>query len=79
MQGIFGLVYEGLDPYTGGVATYKETFTTAMGRNKRIRELRADPIFRQDIAQLAPTGMNRRLIATAGFTTTDVSEQDNFS
>ena len=77
-KGNLWLTYEGLDPYTGGVGTYKETFTTAADRNRRIRELRADPIFRQDIAQLFPQG-GGDIDSDSFFTTRDVSEQDNFS
>jgi len=68
------LVYQGVDPYTFGVATYKETFTTVMDRNKRVRELRADPTSREAIAQ---TGMNPD--GDEWFHIRDVSEQDNIA
>jgi len=77
-KGNLWLIYQGLDPYTGGVGVWKETFTTAADRNRRIRELRADPIFRQDIAQLFPQG-GVDIDSDSFFTTRDVSEQDNFS
>ena len=77
-KGNLWLTYQGMDPYTGGVGVWKETFTTAADRNRRIRELRADPIFRQDIAQLFPQG-GVDIDSDSFFTTRDVSEQDNFS
>lgn len=49
------LVYQGIDPTTGGVAAYKELFETDAARQKRVRELRNDAELNQ---QLEAIGQN---------------------
>ncbi|OUV71109.1 MAG: hypothetical protein CBC83_08115 [Flavobacteriales bacterium TMED123] len=82
-KGNLWLTYQGIDPFSRGangelqVGTFKETFTTDIDRNRRIRELRADPVFRQELAQISPA-----LAASVDnddfFATRDISEKETF-
>ena len=80
-KGNLWLTYQGIDPFSRGangelqVGTFKETFTTDVDRNRRIRELRADPVFRQELAQVAPEA---NIDSDDFFATRDISEKETF-
>lgn len=80
-KGNLWLTYQGIDPFSRGangelqVGTFKETFTTDIDRNRRIRELRADPVFRQELAQVAPEA---NIDSDDFFATRDISEKETF-
>lgn len=82
-KGNLWLTYQGIDPFSRGangelqVGTFKETFTTDVDRNRRIRELRADPVFRQELAQISPT-LAASVDSDDFFATRDISEKETF-
>tara|TARA_R100001163_G_scaffold17616_2_gene15716 strand:+ start:8019 stop:14306 length:6288 start_codon:yes stop_codon:yes gene_type:complete len=82
-KGNLWLTYQGIDPFSRGangelqVGTFKETFTTDIDRNRRIRELRADPVFRQELAQISPT-LAASIDSDDFFATRDISEKETF-